>query len=166
MKISKRNDLQTVRAHPEIRIANSNLNWSCLKLSIIWLDMYSIMEVNAILWSEFFAYPIWKALNVYPGFSLLQIKPMTSSKQELQKLEDPEKHIIFSNKINLLSSIFCLGQRINNGRCIPSKAGRQPFHWLCVCNGLAHILPVRQLVITWTPSNIAFSCKKKVLTQL
>ncbi len=25
------------------------------------------MEVNAILWSEVFAYTSWKALNVHPG---------------------------------------------------------------------------------------------------
>ena len=57
---------------------------------------------------------------------------MPSSKHEPRKLEDPEIYIICSNIINLKSFIFRLGQRINGGRCIPSKAGRQQFYWLCV----------------------------------
>ena len=56
-------------------------------------------------------------------FSLLQAKPKTFSAQELQKLEDSEKHIICSNKINPYSSFRRQRQHIHDGRLRSIESG-------------------------------------------
>ena len=56
-------------------------------------------------------------------FSLLQVKLKTFSTQELQKLEDSEKHIICSNKINPYSSFRRQRQHIHDGRLRSIESG-------------------------------------------
>ena len=56
-------------------------------------------------------------------FSLLQVKLKIFSTQELQKLEDSEKHIICSNKINPYSSFRRQRQHIHDGRLRSIESG-------------------------------------------
>ena len=87
----------------------------------------------------------WKAKHRMPSLWCNEHMPLhisrpsakiglTFSRQELQKLEDPENHIICSYRINAQSSFCHLGQRIHDGCCFPSKAGWLSLQWLCVPN--------------------------------